>query len=107
MAETYKKLSQGQVAASTAAIHTGISTGTTIIRHIRLVNNHSATVPVELYHDGTGATNKILPALNIAAGGWAESDGVIIMEASDTLQANDGSNGGNKVTYTVYGLELT
>ena len=107
MAETYKKLSQGQVAAATANIHQGVSTGTTIVRHIRLVNNHNGTIPVELYHDGTGASNKILPALNIAAGGWAEFDGVIIMEANDTLKANDGDNGGNKVTYTVYGLELT
>ena len=105
MAETYKKLSQGQVAASTANIHTGISTGTTIIRHMRFVNTHNATLALTLHHDGTADTNQILPPTNIAAGGWAEFDGVVIMEASDTLKASTGT--ADKITYTIYGLELT
>ena len=105
MAETYKKLAQGQLPSSAGTIYTVPSGTSTIIKHIRLVNTDSSARTARLYHDGTTDATTILPAASIEAGGWAEFEGTIVMEAADTL-AGLGSVA-SQVTYTIYGLELT
>ena len=105
MAETYKKLAQGQLPSSAGTIYTVPSGTSTIIKHIRLVNTDSSARTARLYHDGTNDATTILPAASIEAGGWAEFEGTIVMEAADTL-AGLGSVA-SQVTYTIYGLELS
>jgi len=113
MAETYKKLAQGQLATSVGQLYACPANTTTIVRHIRLVNTDSDIHSVTMHHIDSGVTpsgaTNILNAVNLAAGGWAEFDGTIILEAADELQALVGANSpaSTDVTYTIYGLELT
>ena len=85
MAETYKKLAQGQLANSTGTLYTVPANTSALIGHIRLVNNTGANRTVKLYHDGTTDAQAILPTMTIEAGGWAEFSRGIVMEASDTM----------------------
>ena len=111
MAETYKHLHQGLVAATSDGAVTYTATDvTTIIRHMRVVNIHSAAVELTLWHmpstgsSGTNA-NLIFPATDIAAGGSAEFDGIIIMDTGDRLFAE--AETANMLYLNIYGLELT
>jgi hypothetical protein len=112
MAETYKKLAQGQlvVTAGTEAqkllyeVATSPST-TTIIKNMKFVNLGAASNTIKLYHDGVAVGNVILPATNVAAGGYAEYEGTILLEPGDKL--NGEASTAAEVTYTIYGLELT
>lgn len=105
MAETYKKLYQGQLAASAGTLYTVPSATQTLIKAIKIVNTDTSNRTATLWHDGTAAENLILPECTIAAGGWAEFDGVIAMEAADTLSGE--ASTGSKVTVTVYGVEIS
>jgi len=105
MAETYKKLAQGQLGTGSENMYTVPSSTTTIIKAIVLTNNTGGAQTAQIFHDGTDAATTILPAVPIAAGGWAEYEGTIIMEAADTL--NGDSDATSSITYTVYGLEIT
>ena len=105
MAETYKKLAQGQLANSTGTLYTVPANTSALIGHIRLVNNTGANRTVQLYHDGTTDAQAILPTMTIEAGGWAEFSGGIVMEASDTMSGV--SDAATAITYTVYGMEIT
>ena len=105
MAETYKKLAQGQMGTSSGTLYTVPSSTTAIIKYISLTNNTGTARTAQLFHDGTAATNSILPAVSIVAGGWAEFEGTIIMEAADTLAGD--AEAATAISYTVYGLEIT
>ena len=78
---------------------------TVIIKSMRVVNTTGTAATLKLFHDGTAAVNLILPFVTIAANGWAEFDGTIIMEAGDTLVGISGTD--EAINLTVYGLELT
>ena len=105
MAETYKKLAQGQLANSTGTLYTVPSSTSTLVGHIRLVNSTGASHTAKLYHDGTADAQAILPTLTIEAGGWAEFSGGIVMEASDTMAGV--ADAATSITYTIYGMEIT
>jgi hypothetical protein len=105
MAETYKKLAQGQLTTSSGTLYTVPSATSTIIKYITLTNTTGGAQTAQLFHDGTSAATCILPIISIVAGGWAEFEGTIIMEAADTLAGD--SDAGTSITYTVYGLEIT
>ena len=105
MAETYKKIVQELVDDSNDTLLTVAANTTVIIRSMRAVNTTGTASTLKLFHDGTAAVNMILPFVSIEGNGWAEFDGVEIMEASDTLKASTGT--ADKITYTIYGLELT
>jgi len=105
MAETYKKLVQTLVDSSNETFYTVASNTTTIIRSMRAVNTTGTAATLKLFHDGEATSNMILPAVTIEANGWAEFDGVIVMEAADTLIGISGTQ--NVINLTVYGLELT
>jgi len=73
------------------------------VKHITLVNYSVSNRTVKLWHDGNADTNYIMPEVTIQAGGWAEFDGVICMEAADTLKAD--ASAATSITYTIHGLE--
>lgn len=105
MAEAYKKLAQGQLGTSVAALYTVPGSTSAIVKKIVLVNNDTEALTVELNHDGDTEATRILPPISIDAGGWAEFDGSICMEAADTLQGK--GEQATEITYTVYGLEIS
>ena len=105
MAETYKKLVQELVDNSNDTLLTVAANTTVIIRSMRAVNTTGTAATLKLFPDGTAAVNLILPFVTIAANGWAEFDGTIIMEAGDTLVGISGTD--EAINLTVYGLELT
>jgi hypothetical protein len=97
-----KKLVQVQAASTGAAIFT--ATTKTEVVHIRVSNPTGTARTIKLWHDGlTDATN-ILPAATVAAGGWAEFDGLIYLEAGDTVGAE--ASAATALTVTIYGEEL-
>jgi len=113
MAEAYKHLHQGLVSNATngAATYSAPTdpVTTTIIRHMRIVNIHSAAVQLTLWHMPAGGTpanaNLIFPATDILAGGSAEYDGTIIMDSGDRLFAKAETI--TTLYLNIYGLELT
>ena len=117
MAETYKRLGQGQVAlavdASNGILYPCPANTTAIIRQMIFSNVDSAVHALTLYHIDNGGTANdtkvILKAANIEAGGWAEFTGTIILEAQDELRGlctlNDAE--ATDITYVLYGLELS
>lgn len=105
MAETYKKLAQGQLAATTGVLYTVPAATSAIIKKMIIVNNDTEDLTAEFYHDGTTEATRILPPISIDAGGWAEFEGTICMEASDTLQGK--GEQATEITYTIYGLEIS
>ena len=56
MAETYKKLAQGQLATSVGQLYACPANTTAIVRHIRLVNTDSAIHSVTMHHIDSGVT---------------------------------------------------
>ena len=117
MAETYKRLGQGQLAIDTTGTNGRVyvcpSNTTAIIRQMTFSNVDDALHALTIYHidnAGTaGETNVIMNASNIAAGGWADFNGTIILEADDELKAISTLNSpaADDITYVIYGLELT
>ena len=117
MAETYKRLGQGQVAlavdASNGILYPCPANTTAIIRQMIFSNVDSAVHALTLYHiDNGGTANEtkvILKAANIEAGGWAEFTGTIILEAQDELRGLCTLNSAEAtdITYVLYGLELS
>jgi hypothetical protein len=111
MAETYKKLGQALIANQSAnTMYTTPANTSTIVKHIRLTNVDTGnSCHVKLYHLDSGGTagtsNQILPETTITAGGWAEFEGTIIMEAADFLQIT--CQNASDINYVVYGMELT
>ena len=105
MTDTYKKLDQRQVGNTATTLFTVGAAKQVIVKHIRVVNNDTSARTIRLWHDGSNPENAILPVTSIRAGGWAEFDGTITMEAADTLVAQASVSG--QVTITVYGLEIS
>lgn len=105
MPDTYKKFYQQQPGTSATTLFTVDSGRQVIVKHIRVVNNDTSARTIKLWHDGTADANVILPATSIRAGGWAEFDGTITMEASDSFSGQ--ASVASKVTVTIYGLEIS
>lgn len=105
MTDTYKKIAQAQPGTSATTLYTVPSATQAIVKHIRVVNTDSTARTIKFWHDGNSDERVILPATSIRAGGWAEFDGTITLEASDTLSAQ--ASVGSKVTVTIYGLEIS
>lgn len=105
MAETYKKLYQGQPGTSAATIYTAPASTAAIVKSIRIVNTTASAATIKLFQSGTADTNVILPATSIDAGGFAEFDGTLTLAAADTLAAQAGT--ATAITVTVYGVEVT
>ena len=105
MPESYKRIYQGQLTTSATAVYTVPSATDTIIKSIRIANTTANSTTVKLWNGGSGDANVILPAVTIDAGGFAEFDGTLTMNAADTLHAQAGAN--STLTMSVYGVEIT
>ena len=101
----FKKLAQTPIDTTVEAIYTVPALTEALIRHI-VINCPSGSSVVSLYHDGTSNTELIINAIPLGAGERYEFNGVISMEAGDTLQAKD--TGQDDVSsITVHGLEIS
>jgi len=103
MALNYKKLVQ--VILDNAApqqIYQAPPGSEVIVRGIKVVNKSGVTCSARLWHDGSADVNIILPPVDIVAGGWGDYDGVVLMEAQDTLYGQAGA--ADSIVVTVYGL---
>src|ERR671930_395006 len=102
MADTFKKLYQGQPGTSTAALYTVPSSTTAIIRHIRIVNNDTTSRTVTLYDGGTSASNIILPDTTIPGGEYIDID-CFIVGAAGVAVLEGKADAASQVTVTAYG----
>jgi len=100
---TFKKLYQGQPTSSVAALYTVPADTATRITYIIVTNTTGSDRTIEFYHDGSAATNNILPPSTVKAGGFAEFDGELLMEAADTLQGK--ANVSATLSVAIYGIE--
>lgn len=113
MADTYSKLAQDDltVVSSAVTLYTAGPTETTIIKHIRAVNQSTNTdTAIRMWHGGTTDDELILPTADIAGGGWAEFEGTIILNPNESLHASKMTSSTSTtadITITVYGLEMT
>lgn len=105
MADTYKRIYQGQLSTSSGVVYTVPSGTQAIIKSIRIANTSASSTTVKLWNGGSADSNVILPPTSIDAGGFGEFDGTLTMTAEDTLVAQAGAN--SSITMTVYGLEIT
>lgn len=105
MPEAFKKLDQRQCPNVATTLYTVPASTQVIVKHIRAVNTTGLDATLKLWHDGVTDPFVILPAATILAGGWAEFDGDIVMEAADTISGIGGTN--NAITVTIYGLEVS
>jgi CBS-domain-containing membrane protein len=99
-----RKLAQTTLTSSAAIVYTTPTNTRTKIVHMRAVNFDASARTLTMWHDGSADANIILPPVSILAGGFGEFDGIIYLEAGDTLYAKASAN--TAITLTVYGEEL-
>ena len=107
--DNFKMLAQVQPGTSATTIYGAVPANhETIIKQIKVVNNHDSAVTITLFPaDGaTTATEAtcILPPVSMAAGSFAIDDSTITMEAGDYLRGTAGTAA--QITVTVYGDEI-
>ena len=107
MTATFKKLGQMTLTGSGTqdTVYSVPANTEAAVKHIRVVNFSASSTTVKMWHDGIADSNLILPAVTLGAGEWCEFDGVITMDALDTLRAEAGA--ASSITVTVYGVEMT
>ena len=105
--DNFKLLHQSQLSTTAGALYTVPANHETIIKNITVVNNDTAALWFTLFHT-TGTTyseaTTIIPEATIAAGGWAEWEGSMTLDASDIL-GGDGEQA-SELTITVWGDEI-
>ena len=106
--DNFKLLAQAQLGTSAAAVYGAVPANhETIIKYITVVNNDTEALWFTLFHT-TGTTyteaTTIIPEATIPAGGWAEFNGTITMDATDIL-AGQGEQA-SELTITVWGDEI-
>lgn len=105
--ETFKELAKGQLPNPVGVLYTCPGATQCIIGKIVLVNTDSSDRTATLHHtngSAPAAGDELLPASTIVAGGHAEGGGEI-MDAGDKIYGL--ADTANKVTYHIYGLELS
>jgi hypothetical protein len=113
MADIYGMLDQRDLTAvsTPVSLYTAGGTETTIIKHIRVVNQSSSnSTAIRMWQTGVTDDDLILPTADIAGGGWAEFEGTIILNPGDTISAskeNSTDATTADLTITLYGLEMT
>ena len=105
--DNFKLLHQSQLSTTAGALYTVPANHETIIKNITEVNNDTEALWFTLFHT-TGTTyteaTTIIPEATIAAGGWAEWEGSMTLDASDIL-GGDGEQA-SELTITVWGDEI-
>lgn len=105
MADAYKKLYQGQLAASVATIYTVPAATSAIIKHIAVVNRTGNAVTFQLWRDGTTDAFAFTAVMPLAPNGMADWDGTFAMNTGETLAGAASSAAG--ITVTIDGDEIT
>lgn len=105
MADTFKRLYQGQPGTGATTLYTVPALTATIIKHIRIVNPTATDRTIKLWHGGVVDANVILPTVTVLAGGWGEFDGTIVMAAAETLSGI--ASAATALTVSVYGDEVS
>lgn len=105
MADTFKKLYQGQPGTGATTLYTVPASTSAIVKHITVSNPTGASRTVKLWQSGTADTNVILPTATILAGGWAEFDGTVTLAAADTISGI--CDAATALTVTIHGDEVT
>ena len=105
--DNFKLLHQSQLSTTAGALYTVPANHETIIKNITVGNNDTEALWFTLFHT-TGTTyteaTTIIPEATIAAGGWAEWEGSMTLDASDVL-GGDGEQA-SELTITVWGDEI-
>ena len=105
--DNFKQLHQSQLSTTAGALYTVPANHETIIKNITVVNNDTEALWFTLFHT-TGTTyseaTTIIPEATIAAGGWAEWESSMTLDASDVL-GGDGEQA-SELTITVWGDEI-
>ena len=105
--DNFKLLHQSQITTTAGALYTVPADHETIIKGIKVVNNDTEALWFTLFHT-TGTTytvaTTIIPAATLPAGGWAEFDGTITMDADDIIGGD--AEQGSEITISVYGDEI-
>jgi len=111
MAEAFKKIVQGYFPATGGVrkLYEVPAVTELIIKSINISNSSVADSEVTLYLTADAATASdeqiILPGVNIVAGGFAEWEGTLCMEAATEIHGWAGTGG--EVTFTISGLLIT
>lgn len=117
MADAYVQLDQQSLTVVGTEVDitgTGTADGT-IVKHIRVVNTDATESTAIRIWQSAGAplnddTKLIMPTADIAAGGWAEFEGTIILDSGESLWAsleNSTDATAHDITVTTYGLNMT
>ena len=105
--DNFKLLHQSQITTTAGALYTVPANHETIIKGIKVVNNDTEALWFTLFHTvGTIYTEAttIIPEATLPAGGWAEFDGTITMDADDIIGGD--AEQASEITITIYGDEI-
>ena len=105
--DNFKLLHQSQITTTAGALYTVPADHETIVKNIKVVNNDTEALWFTLFHTvGTtySEATTIIPEATIAAGGWAEFNGTITMDAADVLGGD--AEPASEITISVYGDEI-
>ena len=105
MADAFNKLYAGVLTATSATLITAGTAAEVIIKHIRIVNVTANTRWFTFYHDTADAAGTIQYQTDVLAYGWAEFDGNIFLENSDTFRGY--AEAAAALTCTIYGVTVT
>ena len=107
MAISYKKLGQATLTGGGVqdVLYTVPVATETIVKQMTVVNFSGAIATIEIWQGGLVDANMIQPSVSFPAGGFATFDGVITMEAGETIVAE--ASAAASFTVTVYGAEIT
>ena len=105
--DNFKLLHQSQIGTTAGALYTVPASLEAIIKYITVVNNDTEELWFTLFHT-TGTTyseaTTIIPEATLPAGGWAEFNGTITMDAADILGGD--AEQASEITITIYGDEI-
>ena len=105
--DNFKLLHQSQIGTTAGALYTVPASHEAIIKYITVVNNDTEELWFTLFHT-TGTTyseaTTIIPEATLPAGGWAEFNGTITMDAADILGGD--AKQASEITITIYGDEI-
>ena len=105
--DNFKLLHQSQIGTTAGALYTVPASHEAIIKYITVVNNDTEELWFTLFHTtGTpySEATTIIPEATLPAGGWAEFNGTITMDAADILGGD--AEQASEITITIYGDEI-
>ncbi len=105
MATTPTVLYHGQPTNSATTLYTVPGSTTTIVRHIRAVNDDSVSHTLDLYRNGSASANRLTETITIQAGSSYEDDVYLPLATTDTIQGK--ADASSKVTLFIGGAEIT